>query len=71
MIEVLATVILRCFDKDAQEELYFVNLLRFDSQDLDKWKGSVAHWELALKNTLPKNLKDLEPVQYTSKQAVI
>ena len=53
IIEVLATVVLRCFDKDATEELYLINLLTFDidSQEalVDRWKGRVACWELALK----------------------
>ena len=31
IIEALATVVLRCFDKDATEELYLINLLTFDS----------------------------------------
>ena len=31
IIEALATVVLRCFEKDAIEELYLINLLSFDS----------------------------------------
>jgi len=34
IIEAIATVVLRCFDKDATEELYLINLLTFDSQKL-------------------------------------
>ena len=41
---------LRCFDKDATEELYLINLLTFDSPEVDKWKGMVACWKLALVN---------------------
>ena len=45
IIEVIATVALRCFDKDATEELYLINLLTFDSPEVDIWKGMVACWE--------------------------
>ena len=45
IIETLATGVLRCFDKDATEELYLMNLLGFDSPDVDRWKGMVACWE--------------------------
>ena len=51
---------LRCFDKDATEELYLINLLTFDSPEVDRWKGMVVCWELALKEQVPKNLFDLE-----------
>ena len=60
IIEALVTVVLRCFDKDATEELYLINLLTFDSPEVDRWKGMVACWELALKEQVPKNLFDLE-----------
>ena len=39
MLEVIATVILRCYDKNAIEELYLVNLLHFDDPDVGLWKG--------------------------------
>ena len=48
ILEAIATVVLRCFDKDATEELYLINLLTFDSPEVDRWKGMVACWELAL-----------------------
>ena len=56
----IATIVLRCFDKDATEELYLINLLMFDSPEVDRWKGMVACWELALKEQVPTNLFDLE-----------
>ena len=37
IIEVLATVVLRCFNKDATAELYLANLLVFDSPEVDRW----------------------------------
>ena len=58
IIEAIATVVLRCFDKDATEELYLINLLTFDSPEVDRWKGMVVCWELALKEQVPKNLFD-------------
>ena len=45
IIEAIATVVLRCFDKDATEELYLINLLTFDSPEVDRWKGMVACWD--------------------------
>ena len=60
IIEAIATVVLRCFDKDATEELYLINLLTFDSPEVDKWKGMVACWELALEKQVPKNPFNLE-----------
>ena len=48
--------------KDATEELYLINLLTFDSPEVDRWKGMVACWELALKKQVPKNLFDREEV---------
>ena len=38
LIEVLATVILRCFIKDAVEELFLINLLVFDTPELERWQ---------------------------------
>ena len=60
ILEVFATMALRCFDKDATEELYLINLLTFDSSQVDRWKGMVAFWELALEKQVPKNLFNLE-----------
>ena len=60
IIEALATVVLRCFDKDATEKLYLINLLTFGSPEVDRWKGMIACWELALEKQVPKNLFDLE-----------
>ena len=60
IIEAIATVVLRCFDKYATEELYVINLLTFDSPEVDRWKGMVACWELARKEQVPNNLFDLE-----------
>ena len=54
--EALATVGLRCFDKDATEELYLINLLAFDSPEVDRWKGMVACWESTLKEQVPKRI---------------
>ena len=55
ILEAIATVVLRCFDKGATEELYLINLLTFDSPEVDRWEGMVAYWELALEKQLPKN----------------
>ena len=60
LLEALATAILRCFDKDAIEELYVVSLLIFDSPDVDQWRGLVDCWQLGLQRNLPKTVVDLE-----------
>ena len=44
ILEVIATVILRCFEKNAIEELYLVNLLQFNDPDVGLWKGMKADW---------------------------
>ena len=49
-------MVLRCFDKDATEELYLINLMVFDSAEVDRWEGMVADWELALDKQRQKNL---------------
>ena len=54
MLEVIATVILRCFDKNTVEELYLVNLLHFNEPDVGLWKGVKADWAMALREALPK-----------------
>ena len=54
ILEVIATVILRCFDKNALEELYLVNLLHFKEPDVGLWKGMEAEWKTALRQALPK-----------------
>ena len=48
MVEAIATVILRCFDKNAVEELYLVNLLHFNEPNVGLWKGVKADWAMAL-----------------------
>ena len=53
-----ATVILRCFDKNAVEELYLVNLLNFEDPDVGMWKGVRSDWAVALREALPKNLDE-------------
>ena len=60
IIEVLTTVVLRCFDKDAPKELYLANLLVFDSPEVNRWEGMVAYWELALDKQQATNLFKLE-----------
>ena len=57
LLEVLAAVILKCYNKDAIEELYLVNLLHFDDPDVGLWKGVKNDWALALHEALPKNLE--------------
>ena len=37
-LEVIATIILRCFDKNTIEQLYLVNLLHFNEPDVGLWK---------------------------------
>ena len=39
VLEVIATVILRCFEKSAREKIYLVNLLRFNDPDVGLPKG--------------------------------
>ena len=63
MVEVIATVILRCFDKNALQELYFFNLLHFKVPDVGLWKGMEANWELPLRQTLPKKLDEYKQLQ--------
>ena len=54
MLKVIVTAILRCFDNNALEELYLVNLLHFKKSDVELWKGMEAKWETALRQALPK-----------------
>ena len=63
LLEVIATVILRCYDKNAIKELYLVILLHFDDADVGLWKGVKADWGLALHEALPKNLEDYMRLQ--------
>ena len=58
ILEVVATVILRCFDKNEVEELYVVNLLNFEDPDVGMWKGVRSDWAVALREALPKNLDE-------------
>ena len=58
MLEVIATAILRWFDKSALEELYLVNLLHFKEPDFGLWKEMQADWALALCQALQKNLDE-------------
>ena len=48
ILEVVATVILRCYDKNAVEELYLVSLLNFEDPDVGMWKGVRSDWAAAL-----------------------
>ena len=52
ILEVVAMVILRCFDKNAIEELYLVNLLNFENPDVEMWKGVKCDWAAALHEAL-------------------
>jgi len=64
ILEVIATVILRrCFESNAIEELYLVNLLRFNDPDVGFWKGMKADWALAIRQALPKNLDKYKELQ--------
>jgi len=63
ILEVVATVILRCFDKNAIEELYLVNLLNFENPDVEMWKGVKCDWAKALQEALPKNLDECKRLQ--------
>ena len=63
MLEVIATAILRCFDKNAVEELYLVNLLHFTELDIRLWKGVKADWALDLHEAPPKNLDKYKGLQ--------
>ena len=63
MLEVIATVILRCYGKNAIEELYLVNLLHFDDPDVGLWKGVKADWALDLHEAQPKNLYKYKGLQ--------
>ena len=58
ILEVVATVILRCFDKNTVEELYLVNLLNFEDPGVGMWKGVRFDWAVALREALPKNLDE-------------
>ena len=58
LLEVIATVILKCYNKDAIEQLYLVNLLHFEDPDVGLWKGVKCDWASALRETLPKNLEE-------------
>ena len=63
MLEVIATVILRCFERNAIEELYLVNLLGFNDPDIGSWKGMRADWASAIRQTLPKDLDEHTELQ--------
>ena len=63
ILEVIATVILRCYERNAIEELYLVNLLRFNDPDVGLWKGMKADWALVLRKALPKNLDEYKELQ--------
>ena len=63
ILEVIARVILRCYERNAIEELYLVNLLRFNDPDVGLWKGMKADWALAIRQALPKNLDEYKELQ--------
>ena len=54
MLEVIATVILRCVDKNTLEDVDLVNLLYFKAPDVGLWKKMEADWALALHQAFPK-----------------
>ena len=61
ILEAVATVILRCFDKNSIEELDLVNLLNCEDPDIGMWKGVKTYW--ALREALPKNLEEIKGLQ--------
>ena len=63
LLEVIATVILKCYNKDAIEQLYLVNLLHFEDPDVGLWKGVKCDWASALREALPKNLEEYMRLQ--------
>ena len=68
MLEVIASVILRCFDLHAYlhalEELNLINLLHFKEPVVGLWKGMKADWALALREALPKNLDEYKRLHH-------
>ena len=63
ILEAIAIVILRCYERNAIEELYLVNLLHFNDPDIGLWKGMKADWALAIRQALPKNLDEYKELQ--------
>ena len=63
ILEVIATVILRCFERSAIKKFYPVNLLRFTDPDVGLWKRMKADWALAIRQALPKNLDKYKELQ--------
>ena len=63
ILEVIATVILRCYERNATEELYLVNLLQFNDADVGLWKGMKADWALAIRQALLMNLDKYKELQ--------
>ena len=63
ILEVIATAILRCFERSAIAELYLVNLLQFNDPDVGLWQGMKADWALAIRQALPKNLDKYKELQ--------
>ena len=63
LLEVIANVILKCYNKDAIEQLYLVNLLHFEDPDVGLWKGVKCDWASALHEALPKNLEEYMRLQ--------
>ena len=59
----IATVILRCYERNAIEELYLVKLLRFNDSNVGLWKGMKADWALAIRQALPMNLDEYKELQ--------
>ena len=59
----IATVILRSYERNAIEELYLVNLLQFNDPDVGLWKEMKADWALAIRQALPKNLDEYKELQ--------
>ena len=66
MLEVIAKVILRCFDKNTVEDLYLAHLLHFNEADVRLWKRVKADWALALREALPKSLDKCSPTRLES-----
>ena len=63
IIEEVAIIILRCFDKNTIEELYLVNLLNFEEPVVGTWKGVKADWAVAVREALPKILEEIKGLQ--------
>ena len=66
MLEVIATVIPRCFDKNTLKELYLVNFLDLKEPDVGLWKNMEGDWAFALRPALPNHQEEYTQLQQTS-----